>query len=121
LWPGFRVFRAFRDFVARTRFFFTAVGRKGHGGARADAFPGWAPFVMTLEREFFMTQHWLNEAGKKNVFHSGAARAARLDFVQKRKTASAPQAAPRPAIAIGRQAASGVLAPGYTQTPPSGG
>lgn len=46
--------------------FYTAVTRRGAGAT----IHGWAPFVMTLEREFFMTRHSLNESGRPNIFHS---------------------------------------------------
>lgn len=41
--------------------------RRGNLG---DASPGWAPFVMTLERAFYMTKHTLNVPNEPNLFHS---------------------------------------------------
>jgi hypothetical protein len=32
--------------------------------------PGAAPFVMTMEREFYLTRHYLNVPGHENIFHS---------------------------------------------------
>jgi hypothetical protein len=32
--------------------------------------PDWAPFIMTLEREFYMSRHTLNVPGAPNIFHS---------------------------------------------------
>ena len=58
----------------QTAQFYTGVARKGNDGQRHAPGKDWAPFVMTLEREFYMTKHWLNEVGHQNVFHSSYTR-----------------------------------------------
>lgn len=50
--------------------FFTEVARKGADGKMNKTNEGWGPFVMTLEREFYMAKHWLGTPGHSNVFHS---------------------------------------------------
>lgn len=55
--------------------FHTALARGDGQGNKAFTRDGWAPFVMTLEREFYMSKHWLHEDGKTNIFHSAYARA----------------------------------------------
>jgi hypothetical protein len=50
--------------------FYTGVARKGTDGKMATTNEGWGPFVMTMEREFYMAKHWLDAAGHGNVFHS---------------------------------------------------
>jgi hypothetical protein len=51
--------------------YYTKLARRAApGGAMAHGFEGWGPFVMTLERVFYMTKHTLNEPGLPNIFHS---------------------------------------------------
>lgn len=52
------------------RFYLAIVRKNGHGGAKSEGFPGWAPFVMTREREFYMTKHWLGDPQHRTIFHS---------------------------------------------------
>ena len=50
--------------------FFFEIARKGTDGKQATMNKGWGPFVMTMEREFYMTKHWFDTPGHKNIFHS---------------------------------------------------
>lgn len=50
--------------------FYFAIARQNSAGSTSECFPGWAPFVMTQEREFYMSKHWLGDATHENIFHS---------------------------------------------------
>lgn len=50
--------------------FFFEIVRKATDGRHALANKGWGPFVMTMEREFYMTKHWFDDPHHKNIFHS---------------------------------------------------
>ena len=50
--------------------FFFEIARKGTDGKQATMNKGWGPFVMTMEREFYMTKHWFDTPGHQNIFHS---------------------------------------------------
>jgi hypothetical protein len=50
--------------------FFFEILRTGTDGKQATMNKGWGPFVMTMEREFYMTKHWFDTPGHKNIFHS---------------------------------------------------
>jgi hypothetical protein len=52
------------------KFYLAITRRNGAGGAKSEGFPGWAPFVMTREREFYMSKHWLDDPNHRNIFHS---------------------------------------------------
>lgn len=56
------------------KFYLAVVRKNGRGGQKSECFPGWAPFVMTHERELYMTKHWLDDAKHKNIFHSSYTR-----------------------------------------------
>ncbi len=43
---------------------------RGRQGDKALQFENWGPFVMTLEREFYMSKHTLNVPDAPNIFHS---------------------------------------------------
>jgi hypothetical protein len=50
--------------------FFSPIARKDTDGEVAPPNEGWGPFIMTLEREFYMTKHWFDTPGHRDVFHS---------------------------------------------------
>jgi hypothetical protein len=50
--------------------FFFEIARKGADEKQAPMNKGWGPFVMTMEREFYMTKHWFDTPDHQNIFHS---------------------------------------------------